>query len=69
MLAEIAQSISERQINITKVVVHTTKDLKAIIFMDLTVKSLSELHAAIQAVEKIKGVISVERQVEEEARH
>lgn len=69
MLANIAHSISEKHINITKVVVHTTKDLKAIIFMELTVASISELYGAIQAIEKLKGVISVERQVEEEGHH
>lgn len=62
MLASVAQIISEKKINITKVLVRTTRDLKAIISLDVEVKNLAELTAIIKSVEKVEGVISVERE-------
>ncbi len=63
MLALITQTISEKEINITRALVRTTKDKKAIISLDVTVSQVAELHSVIKSVEKISGVIGVERQM------
>lgn len=63
MLAHITHAISEKKINITRALVRTTKDNKAIIFLDVSVSHIAELHGVIKEVEKINGVIGVERQV------
>lgn len=63
MLADITKAISDKKINITKAVVRTTRDLKALIALDVGAPHLSELHSIMKAVEKIDGVISVEREL------
>jgi len=63
MLAEIAKTISERKIGITKALVQTTKDEKAIISLDVGVKSLMELNHVMKAVESIDGVIIIQREI------
>ena len=63
MLASITNVISEEQVNITRVLVRTDKDQKAHIFMDVLVSNVSELNRIISQVEKISGVIAVQRQV------
>lgn len=63
MLAGITQNISEKKVNITRALVRTTKDKKAIIFMDVSVSHIQELHGVIKAVEGISGVIAVEREM------
>lgn len=62
MLAEITAAISERKANITKALVRTTKDRKAVIFMDVGVHDAAELHVIMKSCEKIDGVIAVERE-------
>ncbi|MDO8519575.1 MAG: bifunctional (p)ppGpp synthetase/guanosine-3',5'-bis(diphosphate) 3'-pyrophosphohydrolase [Deltaproteobacteria bacterium] len=63
MLAEIAKVVSERKMDITQAAVRTTKDEKAIILMQVGVRNVSELHAMMKGVEKIDGVITVEREI------
>lgn len=63
MLAAITQAISEEKVNITRALVRTTKDKKALIHLDVTVAHVNELHAVMKEVEKISGVIAVERQM------
>lgn len=63
MLAGIAQVISEKKINITRALVRTTRDKKALISLDVTVSHLSELLGIMKEVEKVKGVISVDRRL------
>lgn len=63
MLAKITQAISDKKINITKAIVRTTRDEKAMVSMDISVTHVSELHTVLHAMEKLKGVISVERQM------
>lgn len=62
MLAIIAQKISERKINITKALVRTTKDQRAMIYLNIDVSNHSELRYLMKAVEKINGVIKVVRE-------
>jgi len=59
----ITKAISDKKVNITKAVVRTTRDRKAIITLDVLVHALKELHLVIKSVEKIEGVISVEREL------
>lgn len=61
MLAKISHSISQKKVNITKVVVRTTKDQKAVMFLNIDVSSVKELNAVMKDLQKIKGVIDVER--------
>lgn len=63
MLADIAKVISEKKMNISKAIVRTTKDEKAIILMQVGVKNVHELHNMMKGVEKIDGVITVEREI------
>jgi GTP pyrophosphokinase len=61
MLAQVSQIISKRKVNITKVVVRTTKDEKALMYLDLQIRHIRELHGVMKDIQKIKGVINVER--------
>ena len=63
MLAEITKAISDKKLNITKAIVKTTKDCKAVISMDVGVRDTNALHALMKSVEKIEGVIAVEREL------
>ncbi len=61
MLAAITNSLSSSHVNITKADVHTTDDLKAHCVFEFSVGSLDELRKVIKNVEKVKGVIHVDR--------
>lgn len=61
MLAEIATVISDKKLDITKALVKTTRDEKAIVAIDVGVRTVAELHSVMKNIEKIKGVIKVER--------
>ena len=63
MLADIAKAVSDKKMNISKAIVRTTKDEKAIIFMQVEVKHVTELHNMMKGIEKIEGVITVEREI------
>lgn len=63
MLAGITQVISDKKVGITKAIVRTTRDEKALILLEVQVKNVNELHAMMKAVERIKGVINVEREI------
>lgn len=62
VLADLTKVISEKGVNISKVLVKTTKDNMAYIFMDLSVQDLNELHKVIKALENVRSVVQVERQ-------
>ncbi|MBX7147733.1 bifunctional (p)ppGpp synthetase/guanosine-3',5'-bis(diphosphate) 3'-pyrophosphohydrolase [bacterium] len=61
MLALVAQNIAERKLDITKAVVRTTRDLKAIIMVEIVVPNVLELSKVVKSLQRIEGVISVER--------
>ncbi|MBI1908954.1 MAG: bifunctional (p)ppGpp synthetase/guanosine-3',5'-bis(diphosphate) 3'-pyrophosphohydrolase [Deltaproteobacteria bacterium] len=61
LLAEISKSISSQGANISHASCRTTPDQKAINVFDLGVENLSHLFSVIKSLEKVKGVISVER--------
>ena len=68
MLAEISNSISSNEANITNARVDTTDDKKAIGTFEVEIRDLNHLKKVIKNLEKIKGVYRVERmRVEREA--
>lgn len=62
VLADMTKVISEKSVNISKLLVKTTKDNMAYIFMDVSVKDVNELMRVIKALENVKGVVQVERE-------
>ncbi len=61
MLAQITHSISSVDVNIQHAKIQTTMDKTAIGIFELNVRDTSHLRSVIRSVEKIGGVISVER--------
>ncbi|UCD83505.1 MAG: bifunctional (p)ppGpp synthetase/guanosine-3',5'-bis(diphosphate) 3'-pyrophosphohydrolase [Deltaproteobacteria bacterium] len=61
MLAQITQSIASVDVNIKKAKAQTTMDKKAINIFELDVRDIAHLRNVIKSVEKVGGVISVER--------
>jgi GTP pyrophosphokinase len=61
MLAEISNSISSNEANITNARVETTDDRKAIGTFEVEIRDLDHLKKVIKGLEKIKGVERVER--------
>jgi len=61
LLAEISNSISSNQANITNARVDTTDDKKAISTFEVEIRDLNHLKKVIKGLEKIKGVHRVER--------
>lgn len=62
ILAEVTKIISERGVNISKVLVKTTRDAMAYIFLEVTVKNVHELLKVMKALENIRGILKVERE-------
>jgi guanosine-3',5'-bis(diphosphate) 3'-pyrophosphohydrolase len=61
MLAEISNSITSNEANITNARVETTDEKKAIGTFEVEIRDLNHLKKVIKGVEKIKGVHRVER--------
>ena len=61
LLAEVTKVISEKSVNITKLLVKTSKDGLAHISLDLSVQNVNDLVKIMHRIEKIKGVINVTR--------
>ena len=61
MLAEISNSISSNEANITNARVDTTDEKKAIGTFEVEIRDLNHLKKVIKGLEKIKGVHRVER--------
>lgn len=62
LLADLTHVISEKGVNIAKLLVKTTPDAMAYIFLDLNVKDVQELHKVMKAIENVRGVLRVERE-------
>jgi len=62
MLAEITKVISEKNVNINKVMVKTQRDGIARLAFDLNVKNITELRKVMTAIENTKYVLNVIRQ-------
>lgn len=61
MLAAITSSISTADVNISRAEVRVTADMKATCVFEFNVRSLDHLNKVIKNIEKVKGVIHVER--------
>jgi GTP pyrophosphokinase len=61
LLANVTNTISEAGINIEGARVTTTRDQKALHSFDLAVADVKSLNAVMKKIERIKGVLSVER--------
>ena len=61
LLAEISNSISSNEANITNARVDTTDEKKAVLTFEMEIQDLGHLRKVIRDLEKIKGVTRVER--------
>jgi GTP pyrophosphokinase len=61
LLANISSSISSAEVNIASAQIKTTQDKKGIDVFEIEVQDLKQLKEIINSLEKIKGVIKVER--------
>jgi GTP pyrophosphokinase len=61
ILAAVTKSISSAGLNIDEARVHTTPEQKAVSDFDVWVKDVRTLNAVMKEIERIKGVLSVER--------
>ena len=61
LLAEISNSISSQEANITNARVDTTGDKRAVCTFEMEIQDLNHLKKVIKALEKVKGVSRVER--------
>ncbi len=61
ILAAITDAITGEKVNISSASVHTLEDKTAVNEFELEVRDLSQLRNVIKALERLKGIISVER--------
>jgi len=61
MLVKITSAIAETKADVVRALAHTTEQKKAIHAFNLAVKNLGHLKKVVKAIEKIDGVITVER--------
>lgn len=61
ILAAITDAITAENVNITAASVHTMEDKTAVNEFDLEIKDLTQLRNLFKALERLKGIISVER--------
>ncbi|MFH1017297.1 MAG: bifunctional (p)ppGpp synthetase/guanosine-3',5'-bis(diphosphate) 3'-pyrophosphohydrolase [Pseudomonadota bacterium] len=61
ILADISKAITQKGGNISHASIQTTFDRKAINTFDVEVTDTSQLHSLMRSIEKIRGIISVER--------
>lgn len=61
ILANISKRISESGGNISHASIKTTQDKKAVNTFDVDVSHTSQLHALMRSIERLRGIISVER--------
>jgi len=61
LLADISSSITSNEANITNAQLNTTQDKRAICTFAVEIKDLNHLRRVIASLEKIKGIVAVER--------
>ncbi|MDY6855115.1 MAG: bifunctional (p)ppGpp synthetase/guanosine-3',5'-bis(diphosphate) 3'-pyrophosphohydrolase [Thermodesulfobacteriota bacterium] len=61
LLAAMSSSIASSEANITNAQVYTSKEEKAVSIFEIEVNDLKHLHQIIKSLERVKGVIHVER--------
>lgn len=61
LLASMSKTISNEGVNISQASIRTTNDEKAINIFEVEIKNTQQLKGVIRALEKLSGIISVER--------
>lgn len=61
LLANMTEAITDKGVNITQALVRTSEDHKAINTFDVEISDIHQLRQVLQNLEKVRGVISVER--------
>ncbi len=61
MLAELTKAIGKMNVNITSADIKTTKEDRGLITLDVAVNDAGQLRAMMSSLERLKGVISVDR--------
>jgi GTP pyrophosphokinase len=61
MLAELTQAIGKMNVNITSADIRTTKEDRGLITLDVAVNDAGQLRTMMSHLERLKGVISVDR--------
>ncbi|MBI4365954.1 MAG: bifunctional (p)ppGpp synthetase/guanosine-3',5'-bis(diphosphate) 3'-pyrophosphohydrolase [Deltaproteobacteria bacterium] len=61
LLANMTEAITDTGVNITQATVRTMDDHKAVNLFEIEIKDVNQLRHVMQALEKVKGVIAVER--------
>lgn len=62
LLSEISQQLASMRVNINDISSHTAKDGRSVLNMSITVQTVEHLRSVISRLEKIDGVLSIERQ-------
>lgn len=61
LLASMTEAITSEGVNISAATIHTTEDQTAVSDFDLEIKNSTQLRDVIKALERLKGIISVQR--------
>ena len=61
LLHKMSGIITRQGINITKALVRTTEDKKAVLTFEMSIKNVAELQKVINRLERLKNVISIQR--------
>ncbi|MBI2342983.1 MAG: bifunctional (p)ppGpp synthetase/guanosine-3',5'-bis(diphosphate) 3'-pyrophosphohydrolase [Deltaproteobacteria bacterium] len=61
LLAKMTEAITEQEVNIVEASIRTMEDQKAVNVFSIEISDLNQLRQVIHALEKVKGVIAVER--------
>ena len=61
LMAEVAMQVANMRVNITSISTHDMKDGRAIVELTVNVSGIDHLKNLIQRIEKVDGVLSVER--------
>ncbi|MBR0542772.1 MAG: bifunctional (p)ppGpp synthetase/guanosine-3',5'-bis(diphosphate) 3'-pyrophosphohydrolase [Clostridia bacterium] len=62
LMADISMQLAAMRVNINDISSHEAKDGRSMLYMSITVSNVEHLRNVIQRIEKIDGVLSVERQ-------
>ncbi len=61
ILSDLTRTIGKMDVNITGADIRTTRDDRGLITLDVAVKDASQLHNVMTSIERVRGVISVDR--------
>ena len=61
LIADVSQQIANMKVNIAGLATHDTKDGRCIIEVTVQVEGIEHLKSIVTKIEKVQGVISVER--------